>query len=94
MPRLDQLTNLRPDPSPSDREDEARRRDMFIAQCEMLLDSETWQFAWETVASMRDRVQAGDQPTEKMWQAVQNIEAGGKRHRNAERRWSRRYEGR
>jgi hypothetical protein len=93
------LTELNLDPTdgpgvkPPESEDSQRRRDMFIIQCEYLLDSERWRFAWDTVASMRDRVQAGAQPTEKMWQAVKNIEAGGRRQERSLKSWGRRYEG-
>ncbi len=96
MPRFDQLTfkaSQRPVES-TDNEDAARRRGMFLDQCELLLDDERWQFAWDTVGSMRDKVRDGFQPTEAMWRAVKNIEAGGRRQAAGAKRWGRRYEGR
>jgi hypothetical protein len=96
---MPKLSDLHLDPTdgpgskPAESEDSQRRREMFVIQCEYLLDGERWRFAWDTVASMRDRVQAGATPSEKMWQAVKNIEEGGKRQQRLLKSWGRRYEG-
>jgi hypothetical protein len=91
--KLDRL-NLKPDPSPEDREADLRRRESFLSLAELLLDDDRFAYASDTVTSMRDRVQAGDVPTERMFTALENIREGGRRHAIQERQWKRRYEGR
>lgn len=96
MARLDQL-NL--DPSKEQRQPTVEALN-FIDRCNDLLDDERFQFASKTLTNMRDWLQdnPGAKPTENMWVAVENIEAGGRRHAQQKKNWerrggSRRYEG-
>lgn len=93
MAKLDQL-NLRNDGPGKRSEDDQRRIQSFLTLAELLLDDDRFQFAWDTVQSMRDKVQEGYLPTEPMFTALENIRQGGRRQSQQERNWRRRYEGR
>jgi hypothetical protein len=95
MPKPSDL-NLRPHEGPGERsEDQQRRGDMFVIQAEHLLDDDRFAFAAPTITRLRDAVKYhGQQPTERMWQALKNIEDGGRRQQASLKHWGRRYEGR
>ena len=71
-----------------------RQREDFLDGCRDLLDDDRYAFASSTIIGMRDRVQDGMRPTDRMWRALSNIREGGKRQRESEKNWGRRYEGR
>ncbi len=93
MANLNQL-NLKPDSTNLPSEDDQRRIASFLSLCELLLDDDRFEYAAKTVTSMRDDVQAGRMPTERMFIALENIREGGRRQAQGLKNWSRRYEGR
>ncbi len=92
MAKLSDLP-LDPNAGPgADREAKARLAHEFVAQCLELLDQPRYEFAYSTLSGMRDTAETSQMVTERMWQALENIKAGGQRHDDALRGWSRRYE--
>jgi hypothetical protein len=73
-------------------EDDHRRIDSFVEECNDMLDQDKYRFAWDTISGMRDTAVSGMVPTPPMWTALRNIREGANRARESLNRWNRRYE--
>lgn len=101
MAKLSNLPGL--DDGPGGQRERDRQESLaslYLETLRELLDDATYEFAWATLESIRDQVEARRYISQGQIDAVENIKAGGDRHARAqegwerhERRTGRRYDG-